>query len=311
MDVLLFDSSRDIFTKIISAAPQFGEQLFGALSACFDRQSKTWKHTTDNKAPGREIQAIFDGATVDICLDTKQALARFFCAKMALTMLDRIDAENLPDSILAYYPAEFDRLAERLQAFSHGQGEQGGNLLERVTRFLLCLTVPCGAQDLDLTERVPITSALMAIQRERSVRSLLHYVRCRGTGIWLRPHTNTGRLEEFNEAGWDKFYLRVAEVLARRQHVRGLALTSWFYDPALLEISPRLAYLQTRPQERGAHLMKHGSSDHAIEFATRTSETRRHLYEKGQYLPTEYSILWGRRELLTWAAQQSGQTALQ
>lgn len=311
MESLLFVSSRDIFTRITSSAPELGEQLFDALSACFDRQSKTWKHTTDNKAPGREIQAIFDGATVNICADRKQALARYFCAKMALAMLDHIPVENLPDSILSYYPAEFDRLAQRLQAFTLGQDEQGGNLLERVTRFLLCLTVPCGAQDLDLTERVPLTSALMAIQRERSVRSLIHYIRCRGTGIWLRPHTNTSRLDEFNEAGWDKFYLRVAEVLTRREHVRGLAMTSWFYDPALLEISPRLAYLQTRPQERGAHLMKHGSSDHAIEFATRTSETRRQAYEKGQYLPTEYSILWGRRELLTWANQQSGQTALQ
>lgn len=310
MESLLSDSSRDIFTRIASAEPELGEQLFNDLSACFDRQSTTWKHTTDNKAPGREIQAIFDEATVNISADRKQALARFFCAKMALVMLGRIPAENLPDSILSYYPAEFDHLAQRLQAFSQGQDAQGDNLLQRVTRFLLCLTVPCGAQDLDLTERVPLTSALMAIQRERSVRSLIHYIRCRGTGIWLRPHTNTGRLDEFNETGWDHFYLRVAELLTRREHVRGLALTSWFYDPALLEISPRLAYLQTRPQERGAHLMKHGSSGHAIEFATRTSETRRRLYEEGKYLPTEYSILWGRRELLTWADQQSRQVAM-
>lgn len=310
METLLLESSRDIFTRVAGAAPELGERLFDTLSARFDRQSTTWKHTTDNKAPGREIQAIFDRATVDMDVDRKQALARFFCAKMALDMLRRIPIENLPDSVLSYYPAEFDRLAQRLQAFSQGQEKQGDNLLGRVIRFLLCLTVPCGAQDLDLTERVPLTSALMAIQRERSLRSLIFYIRCFGTGIWLRPHTNTSRLDEFNETGWDQFYLRVAEILTRREHVRGLALTSWFYDPVLLKISPRLAYLQTRPQERGAHLMKHGSSDHTIEFATSTSETRRSLYENGEYMPTEYSILWARIDLLTWAEQQRGHAAL-
>lgn len=305
MESLLLGSCRDIFTRLASAASAPEERLFDALSDCFDRQSTTWKHTTDNNAPGREIQAIFDEATGEMSADDKQALARLFCAKMVLAMPGRIRAENLPDSILAYYPGEFDRVAQRLLAFSQGQDEQGGNLLERLTRFLLCLTIPCGAQDLDLTERVPLTSPVMAIWRERSFRSLIHYIRCRGTGVWLRPHTNTSRLDEFNEAGWDCFYLRAAEVLSRRENVRGLAMTSWFYDPALLEISPRLAYLQARPQERGAHLMKHRSSNQAIEFATTKSETRRRLHEKGKYVPIEYSILWGRRELLTWADQQS------
>ena len=98
----------------------------------------TWKHTTDNNAPGREIQAIFDEATGEMSADDKQALARLFCAKMVLAMPGRIRAENLPDSILAYYPGEFDRVAQRLLAFSQGQDEQGGNLLERLTRFLAC-----------------------------------------------------------------------------------------------------------------------------------------------------------------------------
>ena len=87
-------------------------------------------------------------------------------------------------------------------------------------------------------------------------------------------------LNEFNEQGWDKCYLRIADLLDLRKDIQGMIGTSWFYDPQLLEISPRLAYLQKCPLERGAFLLRHGTGHFDIEHATMTSKTRRRLYNE-------------------------------
>jgi hypothetical protein len=77
--------------------------------------------------------------------------------------------------------------------------------------------------------------------------------------------------------------------------------TSWFYDPHLLQISPHFAYLQQRPLEGGAFLMRHRTGRFDIEHATMTSRTRRRLYQEGKYTPMCYSLLWPRKDLIFWA----------
>ena len=106
-------------------------------------------------------------------------------------------------------------------------------------------------------------------------------------------------------------YLRIAELLERQQDIRGMVGTSWFYDPQLLEISPCLAYLQQRPLERGAFLLRHGTGLFDIEHATMTSKTRHRLYQEGKYTPIVYSLLWPRQDLISWAEQNSsGKTTM-
>ncbi len=75
---------------------------------------------------------------------------------------------------------------------------------------------------------------------------------------------------------------------------------SWFYDPSLAKISPRLAYLHTEPCKYGARLFKLGTSQDAIRLALLKSATRRQLYEDGKYTPTQYAILWLRKHMLRW-----------
>lgn len=297
--------SRAILLALIKSEPRVEELFLNGIGTRFEEQASKWKHSDANSAPGDSIQHIFDSATQGLVAADKTKLEAALCAALAVDLPTRVIKEDLPDNVKAYYPAEFERLALDLQCTSENSYERR-NLLANYTRFLFCLTVPCGAQDLDLRDKIPFSSPILATWREQSLKSLFNYFEVAGWGIWFRPHTNTFRLEEFNETGFDEFYARVAQLLQRRPKVRGLALTSWFYDPALLSISPRLSFLQTRPQERGAHLMKHGSSTHAANFATRTSETRRKLYEEGKYVPTEYSLIWRREDILHWYSNLRG-----
>jgi hypothetical protein len=110
-------------------------------------------------------------------------------------------------------------------------------------------------------------------------------------------------LNDFNERGWDNCFLRIAELLERKKDIRGLVGTSWFYDPQLLKISPRLAYLRQRPLERGAFLLRHRTGSVDIENATMKSETRLRLYQEGKYTPIVLSIVWPRKDLICWADQ--------
>ena len=110
-------------------------------------------------------------------------------------------------------------------------------------------------------------------------------------GIWalvLRVHTESRSLTEFNEQEWDNCYLRTAELLERRKDIRGLVGSSWFYDPKLLEISPRLAYLRQRPLERRAFLLKHGTRPFDIDQATMASKDTASPIPRGKY--TSYML---------------------
>jgi len=47
----------------------------------------------------------------------------------------------------------------------------------------------------------------------------------------------------------------------------------------------------------GAHRFKVGSNQAAIANATLTSAERRNRYRDGLYLPTDYAIIWSRRDV--------------
>jgi len=245
-------------------------------------------------------ELLFDKEFSHLPPDTQAALKLALAARLAIRTPSLVDNENFPDSILDNYPAAFDRLSIFLKRITEQPSDKASNIFNKIG-FVLAISIPCGAQLLDLRSSVPVRSAILSVPRERSFSSLLRYFRNEGWGIWYRGHTDTEYLDEFNEEGWDRFYYRIAELLLRRKHVRGLVGTSWFYDPQLVQISPRLAYLQQRQLERGAYLMRHSTSERQVEFATKKSETRLRLFQEGKYVPVSYSLIWGRDEILSWA----------
>lgn len=85
--------------------------------------------------------------------------------------------------------------------------------------------------------------------------------------------------------------------------VLGIFAESWFFDPALEPISPRLDHLWKLPRAGGARLFDVGASREHTENALFKSETRRRLHREGRYRPTGYMVIWPRAELIRWAAE--------
>lgn len=124
------------------------------------------------------------------------------------------------------------------------------------------------------------------------------YLRCGGRRPFLEGHTHDPVAKAYwNEAGWKEALRLAALALPAFPKARGVCGTAWFYDPALLEITPRLAFAQELQVGQGAFRFVIGSNEAAIRNATATSADRRTRYQNGSYVPTDYAVVWSRRAL--------------
>lgn len=114
-------------------------------------------------------------------------------------------------------------------------------------------------------------------------------------------HTYERHLGEFTQGGWDACYRRIAELLRAEPGVRGVFGASWFFDPAIERVSPRLAYLRLDPLGGGAEFLRIGNTPSTEPLALSKSATRKQLYDEGKYRPEQWLMIWPRAALLRWA----------
>jgi len=132
----------------------------------------------------------------------------------------------------------------------------------------------------------------------------------RGVGVLARLggnfplyeiHAYNRHLSEFTEPGWEACYRRIARIMNDEPEVRGLYGGTWFFDPELERVSPRLTYLRRLPIKNGAMFARIPSTPDTYTNALQKSATRRQLYAAGQYEPRQYIMVWPRRSFLRWA----------
>jgi hypothetical protein len=158
-----------------------------------------------------------------------------------------------------------------------------------------------GAQLVDYRCGVPRSLMIKGGWRP-ALRKLLLILQSGGFRPYFQIHTHSFMLDRFNEFGWEECYLCCAELYSIHPEVLGMYGSSWFYDPSLEKISPRLAYLRDTPTRGGAHLLFVETGGSAINNALSSSPTRRKLYDNGEYMPKSYMLLWSKERQLGWAA---------
>ncbi|HEY7266600.1 MAG TPA: hypothetical protein VH501_02795 [Solirubrobacterales bacterium] len=230
----------------------------------------------------------------------REAFNRALVAHLASGLHLRLESRRLPEDVRERIPAALERLHAFLGEERSGY-EPGDECFLRDVRFAAGWSVPCGSEVLDLRARLSPPASLRAALAAGAPGLALRRLRPGGADPWFAPHTETRYLDEFDEAGWEATYRNVASLLRRHTDVVGVTGYSWFYDPALDQISPRLAYLRRRPLGGGAILLRGRSSDFDVRNALAKSQTRRRLYEAGRYTPVGYQMVWLRRDLLRWA----------
>lgn len=236
--------------------------------------------------------------------DEQRDFSRALIARLAQLTMTRAAGLALTRHIIERTRQWLPRLAEFLETKTSGNYAFPGDWFCKDYRFVTMMTVPGGAQVIDLSDGIGPKTALMLAMRHplRGLRA--------ARSTWFRVHTEARYLDEFNDAGWQDCYRELARLLTLHPHVQGMVGTSWFYDPALADVSPRLAYLRSLPIANGAVSVRHGTTAFDIHSATATSASRRALHEAGKYEPVCHSILWGRSDLIDWARANPVRDAL-
>lgn len=226
------------------------------------------------------------------------SVCRALIAAAGLLLPKTFEKQELPASVASLFPAAVSRTVATLYDADAKDYTEESDLYRKDLRMVVGHAVPAGAQDVDLFAALPWTSVV----KNPSWQTVSRYFAAEGAKTWFRIHTDPRDTSEFTEEGWRRCYHRIADLLRSRPDVKGMVGTSWFYDPQLLTISPRLAYLQKDPLDGGAFMLRNGPGEIHTQRATLTSPSRRKLFEEGKYLPTCWTVAWPRKELLAWAA---------
>lgn len=115
-------------------------------------------------------------------------------------------------------------------------------------------------------------------------------------------HLNPGRPHRsLLESEANHSYAQMARAMALQPEIRGFAACSWFRSPGTHRVSPHLAWLSRVFLEHGGWVVDAGFEDPECGVLYR-SDTRRKLYDAGQFKPRRGLVLWPRSEMIAWAA---------
>lgn len=224
---------------------------------------------------------------------------RALVAAWALELPRRVRAADLPEASLELYPEWIGRMSAFLTA---ADDPYDRDFWAKDVRLSLALSVP-GAR----TQMIDLSSPMGPGQVLRHAREgwgwsvVPAYAAAQAWKPWLEVHTESRELSDFNEAGWDRAWATAAEILKRRPEMAGMLGSSWFYDPPLEQISPRLAYLRVNPLKHGAFMVHQGPGEIHTQRAATSSPTRAALIEKGEYTARSWLVAWPRAALIRWA----------
>jgi hypothetical protein len=164
----------------------------------------------------------------------------------------------------------------------------------------ICLyrLIPAGGQLVDPGAAFP--RGLLVRRPTRQMLAATGYLllNVRGFAPFALFHTSLFQRHWFTAAGWEFTFHCLPAVFRSFPRLKGLLAISWFCDPALLEISPELHFLQDIPRRWGAVFLPVGPEPGADSDALLLSRHRRQLFEAGRYVPRKYAFVVSRQDVL-------------
>lgn len=236
------------------------------------------------------VAASLDGLT----RDERRAYLYGFLLWQMQRFPERFAVARLPGEFALHYADSFHRIMDGIE-----QGvfpfDLRADLFEKDLALTRLVLIPAVAQLLYCRAGVPLRPLL----RWGPQGWLYVFGRCGGRSPFVEIHTHDPMAGDyFNAAGWEETYRLTALLMRGFAELRGLVGFSWFYDPQLEELSPRLGYLRHGPISRGARLMPMDADSDSARLATATSPSRRAAYEAGSYRPRRHGLIWSRADLL-------------
>lgn len=204
----------------------------------------------------------------------------------------------LPPTVTALYERELDRIGRQLREFDAAYFSFAHDPFVKDFALLTHRFIPVGAEFVSLDSGVPrrALSAGGAMQALRAAWFIV--VKAGGFSPYFQLHAHPLSLTDFNPAGWERTYGRLADLLRVNPSMKGVVSASWFFDPRLRLISPHLNYLRDVPEHHGAAFFFVGEDVVGDSGAVATSKTRRRLFESGEYVPKIFLRVWPRAAIM-------------
>ncbi len=287
-----------------SLAAQFAREYPGVMDGFFPERFISELIATCSYGGYGNLPSTFRVACAEIeqksCLAGVELYNKIVIATLIVDFGRR--AQKLfPASVASQYEAEFRRILEQFNTNPGGFYVHENDLFNKDLAICRGKLIPCGAELVDEFSGVPRSTAFRD-GTDQLLRVLWFFTaRSKGFRPFYEMHMDPRSRRQFTPEGWDRCYLRVADLLEMNAQIKGLFGSSWWYDPKVEEITPNLGFLRRRPLENGACIFRMGSDEAAVGNATRFSRLRRERYERGEYMPTNYLMVWGRDDLLGWA----------
>jgi hypothetical protein len=281
----------DLFSELTKGLSPEARAMLNQLSALRPKAGKT-RGFADL---GNEIVSALTAAA---SMDEASTISRALIAGLAADVQRRTTPFQLTPFVTAAN-SKWEKILLRYLADEAGPDYlfPSGEFVKDL-RYVHGMSVYFGCQVVDLQEGIgPKTALKLAAQSPLLAAQTF-------VSSSLRFHVDSRWLDNFNPESWEEFYFHVADLLEANPACAGMLSTSWFFDPALAKVSPRLAYLINLPLSGGAKIVRHHTTPFDIESATMASSTRRKMYESGEYLPVSYSFIWRRADLIAWARQR-------
>lgn len=296
LDQATEDRLACIAAKHQSVLPDFAAAEVGSLSGAM----RSWRYPALMRDFGKTFTRQWSELHASLSREQRRSFPVYFLAKRALQIESTLADRSLTPSLLRRYPLALTRLVETLESPPEAY-QLDDELFIKDLRMVHGLGIPAGASVLELRSAMGGV-ILQAVAR----RDPLWVLRAVGRVPCFRLYLDPRYLDDFNREGMLTYYKEAGELLLNHPDVYGFVCRSWFMDPQLASISPRLAYLAEIPMAAGAFVVNRPASSKDIERAIKTSPTRQRLYASGVYKPLSTSLVWPRKQMIEWATSLAG-----
>ena len=220
------------------------------------------------KQLSEDLKTSFEKILADYGLDTLALYHKLALSILIKKSVEELKTTNIPDSISTLYHRWFEDVLKDFELMPDDYYDHKKDPFLKDLGVCGLRLIPVGGASV-----VEVSGAGMKLPFRGGLRQFFEYLtfllfKMGGRRPFYLLHLVDRYASEFKSDEMDKAYIRISELLKINPKMKGVIRSSWWFDPKLENISPRLAWLRQRPVENGGKLFQIGSSEFDIRMAT-------------------------------------------
>lgn len=247
--------------------------------------------------PGSSVALLCEDIKKYVGADLLGYYHRSLLVHLIATQLDQ--GSMFPEGVQAQYLEEFERMLAELNLNPAVWYSWDEDLFCKDLAICCSRMFPAGCLKTEMHAGVP-RRMLVKVKPLELPRFCSLALRLGGFSPFFEIHLDVRYRKKLTPEGWEDALRQVGQTMKLLPEIKGITGASWFFDPVVAEVSPRLSYLRQFIENNGGLFFYAGTNQRVVELATSASESRKRLHEEGSYKPASYLTIWPRAKVLEW-----------